>query len=71
MTTYFKLSGHTEKEPEKQKCVLITLLDVKLAKILSQNMKDSGVITNIDNMLKELDAVFDDLYPLNGRRAAL
>ena len=70
-TTYFKLSGHTEKEAEKQKCVLITLLDVKLAKILSQNMNDSGVITNFDNMLKELDAVFDDLYPLNGRRAAL
>ena len=70
-TTYFKMSGHTEKEAEKQKCVLITLLDVKLAKILSQNMNDSGVITNFDNMLKELDGVFDDLYPLNGRRAAL
>ena len=49
----------------------MTLLDVKLAKILSQNLSDSNVTTNLDNMLKELDVVFDDLYPLNGRRAAL
>ena len=42
--TYFKLSGHLEKEAEQQKCVLMTLL----AKILS------NVVTNLENMLKEL-----------------
>ena len=69
--TYFKMSGHLEKTPELQKTILRTLIDAKLVKTLDADLRDSEVTTDLTNMLATLDTVFDDLYPLNSRRAAL
>ena len=71
METYFKVSGHNNKDPDMQRALFVTNLDAELTKNFEQDLNEKGEETNLTNMLAVVQAIFDGLHPLNQRRAKL
>jgi len=71
METYFKVSGHQKRPLDIQRALFVTNLDAELTKNFEQDIDEKGEDTNLANMLATVQHIFDELHPINQRRARL
>ena len=69
MKTYFEVSGHEKRPLAMQRALFVANLDAKMCKNFEQELEDKGVDSNFTNMLAVIYSIFDQIHPVNQRRA--
>ena len=69
MKTYFEVSGHEKRPLAMQRALFVANLDAKMTKSFEQELEDRGVESNFTNMLAVIHSIFDQIHPVNQRRA--
>ena len=71
METYFDVCRHDRRSFKAQKGLFVTTLDSEMVINFEQELEVRGVESNLKNMLDIIQSIFDQLHPVNQRRAKL
>ena len=69
MKTYFEVSGHEKRPLAMQRALFVANLDAKMTKNFEQELEDKELESNFTNMLAVIHSIFDQIHPINQRRA--